>query len=917
MKRIAHLIAYKPTVLLILLFSLTAFFAYYARHIRIDSSVESMLPEGDPEKQYYDEVRRLFGSDDVAVIGIITANIYTPQVLEKVKRLTDEFRKILEVKYVYSLANAPDVLAKVTGEEQDLLMPEVPTTAEGMEELKQKLANNPVYLKNLVSLDGKATAITIAFLESISEDEFVRRGVDDKVQAIVDQAQGPEQIYYTGLPHFKAFSAKTMRQDLLDMLPVTLLLIVVVLFFCFRSVRGVLLPTVTVLTSLIWILGIMVLCGSPLSLGSVMLPVLVLVIGTAYSLHVMAEYYELAEPGRPANEVVLETLQGIATPVLIAASMTFLGFFSQIVNQIVSIREMGVYSSIGITLSAVLALTLLPASLALFSTPKIRGEAFSPGLSAALRKLVGGEIRHRRAVIVGAILVALLSAWWIPSIQVGSNFLSVFREDHPIRQAANVVGQHLAGSMGFYVVIDGSTQDIMKQWDTLRRIKDLQLYLNAQPGVDKTISFVDFVEVVDNALQSLPPEEGTTAPPPPAKKTTFWDNPAQLPDALQMIFLAPNMFTGFINHPNYSRSNILVRTSLSTPSEINDLVAKIHAFAKEHFPPAELSVHPTGNLILYTRTTSGLISGEVQSLALTGGVIFIVMVIMFLSLRVGVIGMIPNLYPILVLFGLMGLTGVILSITTSTIASIALGLAVDDTVHIMHKLSGEVRTTADQEEALLDSIGTVGKPTFYVSLLFFLGFLTLCFSTFVPVQEFGFLSATTVFVGLMSEIVLLPALLATTPIISLWNVLYLRLGTDPHKTIPLFTGLRPFQAKIVTLMGELKAFPRGQHIVRQGEMGNEMYVLINGTADVLLNLNGQSRLLNRLGRGDVVGEMGLIRHHERTADVIATADVEVLAVNERFLTRIKRRYPRIASEIFFNISKILSDRLEQSQRAPR
>jgi uncharacterized protein len=915
MKRIAHLIAYRPKVLLFLLFLLTAFFAYYARQIRIDSSVESMLPKGDPEKQYYDEVRRLFGSDDVAVIAVIADNIYTPPVLEQVRRLTDELRKIPEVKYAYSLSNAPDILAKVTGEQQDLLMPEIPTTAEGMEELKRKLINNPIYLKNLVSVDGKATAITVAFLESISEDEFVRRGVDDKVQAVLDQEKGPGQIYYTGLPHFKAYSAKTMRRDLLDMLPMTLLLIMAILFLCFRSLRGMLCPTVTVLTSLVWILGIMVLCGSPLSLGSVMLPVLILVIGTAYSLHVMAEYYEMARPGLSAGEVVLETLGDIAAPVLIAASMTFLGFFSQIVNQIVSIREMGIYSSIGITLSALLALILLPALLALLPLPKTHAEAFSPGLSTSLRKLVSGEIRHRRAIIVGATLLAIVSAWWIPYIQVGSNFLSVFRENHPIRQAANIVGQHLAGSLGFYVVIDGSTQDIMKQWDTLRRIKDLQLYMDSLPGVDKTISFVDFVEVVDNALQSLPPEEGTDAPPPPAKKTTIWDNPAQLPDALQMIFLAPNMFTGFVNHPTYTRSNILVRTSLSRPSEIIDLVAKIQAFAKEHFPPAELTVHPTGNLILYTRTTSGLISGEVQSLALTGGVIFIVMVAMFLSLRVGIIGMIPNLYPILVLFGLMGSTGVILSITTSTIASIALGLAVDDTIHIMHKLSGEVRTTADQEEALLDCLSTVGKPTFYVSLLFFLGFLTLCFSTFVPVQEFGFLSAVTILIGLASEIVLLPALLATTPIVSLWHVLYLKLGKDPHKTIPLFEGLRPFQAKIVTLMGELKAFPQGKHIINQGEMGNEMYVVINGAADVVLNSNGQSRHLGTIRRGDVVGEMGLIRHHERMADVIATEDIEVLAVNERFLTRIKRRYPRIASEIFFNISKILSDRLEQVQRA--
>ncbi|HEV8714870.1 MAG TPA: hypothetical protein VGX03_18825 [Candidatus Binatia bacterium] len=131
-----------------------------------------------------------------------------------------------------------------------------------------------------------------------------------------------------------------------------------------------------------------------------------------------------------------------------------------------------------------------------------------------------GEIRHRYVVIAGAIFLAVVAAWQIPSIQVGSNFLSVFPEEHPIRQAANAMSEHLAGSMGFFVVIDGSTQDLMKQQDTLRRIKDLQVYMNSLAGVDKTISFVDFVEAFDNALQSLPSEEGSDAPP-PEKKTTF------------------------------------------------------------------------------------------------------------------------------------------------------------------------------------------------------------------------------------------------------------------------------------------------------------------------------------------------------------------------------------------------------------
>lgn len=912
MERIYRLIVQRPKSILFVIFLLTAFFAYHARHIRIDSSIEALLPQGDPEKAYYDEIRRLFGSDDVAVVGVIADTIYTPHTLHKIKRLTEEFRKFPEVKNVLSLTTAKDIVANVLGEQPDLLIPEIPETAEAAAALKDKLAEQPIYFKLLVSAAGRAAAINIFFLDSITEEEFIRRGLDEKIQAIVARENGPEQLYYTGLPHFKAASARAQREDLTFLLPLMLLLILAVLYLCLRSVRGVVLPALTVIVSLIWTMGIMVLAGSRISVGTVALPPMLLVLGIAYSLHVVAEYYELARPGRTVDEVLRETLQTINMPVLMAALTTVLGFLSLFVNKIVSIREMGIYAAAGITIAFLLSVVFVPAGLALLPLPRKTQDTYAPRLSAALRRLTRSIIRHRRAVIVGAVVVAVLSAVPIPSIQVGSNFLSFFRKSHPTSIATDAINHYLGGSMAFFVVIDSSEQDLIKKWDTLRRIKNLQLYINSLPGVAKTLSLVDYCEAIDTGLQALPPEDGSTEP--PQAKTSFWDNPAQLDDVLQMIFLNSSTVSGFVNHPTYSRANILVRTSLSRPSEISALVEQIQAFAPEVLLP-ELTAHPTGNLILNTRTTRNLFTGQVQSLALTVGVIFILMSVMFLSFRVGVIAMIPNIFPILFFFGLMGVSGSVLSLSTNMIASIVLGLAVDDTIHIMSRLSSVVRTTADQEEALLESLSTVGKPTLYYSLLVFLGFLSFSLSTFVPIQEFGVLSATTIFAGVVAELVLLPALLAATPIITLWNVLYLKLGRDPHKTIRLFEGLRPFQAKIVTLMGELKSFPRGQHIIRQGEMGNEMYVLINGTADVFINSADPPRLVNRLGRGAVFGEMGLIRHHERTADVIATEDVEVLAVNERFLTRVKRRYPRIASEIFFNLSKILSDRLEESQRA--
>jgi len=262
MEQVYHLVVYKPKSVLFLILLLTGFFAYHARHIRLDSSVDGLLPKEDPEKHYYNEVRQLFGSDEIGVIGLITDNIYTAAVLQKIKRLTEEIGKIPQVKSVVSLSNAQDIIASVA-EEQALLVPDIPRTAVGWDALKEQVNDVPVYVKNLVSPDGHAAAIIITFLDGLSDEEFRRRGINETIQAIVDKESGPERLYYTGLPYFKTHLAKSMREDLTRFVPLTLFLIVVILFVSFRSLRGVLLPTLTVVVSLTWTLGIMVARCTP------------------------------------------------------------------------------------------------------------------------------------------------------------------------------------------------------------------------------------------------------------------------------------------------------------------------------------------------------------------------------------------------------------------------------------------------------------------------------------------------------------------------------------------------------------------------------------------------------------------------------------------------------------------------------
>jgi hypothetical protein len=288
---------------------------------------------------------------------------------------------------------------------------------------------------------------------------------------------------------------------------------------------------------------------------------------------------------------------------------------------------------------------------------------------------------------------------------------------------------------------------------------------------------------------------------------------------------------------------------------------------------------------------------------------------MFLSTRIGFLAILPNVLPILIFFGVMGVSGILLNIGTSLIAAISLGIAVDSTIHYMARLNLELKGETDQAAAISRTLRTVGVPIAYTTVALFFGFLTFAFSSFVPIQNFGVLAGITMLTAFGANLILLPAVLGTTKIITLWDLVGVKLGDAPAQTIPLFAGLRPSQARVVVLMGEVKAYPPGATIIRKGERGDEMFVLLSGHAEVWIGGGGAERqCVDDLRRGDIVGEMGLVRHVERTADVVAATPVEVLSVNQRFLDRVQRRYPRIASQVFLNLSRILSDKLEKTSR---
>ena len=915
MRRFARSLAENPWIVLAASLAITVWLGFYAWQIRIESALDTVLPRGDPAVAYYDQVRATFGSDDVGVVGVLApdgSDVLAPATLSKIARITLELGKLPGIETVLSLTNTVDVAADVFTPPK--LLPKIPPDPEEVAALRAKLDAVPLYRKNLVSDDYRGTAINI-FFESLSEDAYAQTRLDEQIMALLDRETGPERFFYTGASHIKQQAVELMRRDLYRFTPLALLLVIVTLWLSFRTKRGVMVPLLSVVTALVWTLGIMVLTGHTITLGTFVLPPLLLVVGSSYAIHVMARYYEQTEGYTDRVEVVVRAFERVWVPLLISALTTVIGFGSLMVNRIPAIFEFGQFAVVGIVALAVTTLLPLHATLAIMPVERVAARAAggTPTLDRVLAWIGWAASYARRPILWGAIAVAAISLLMLRQIQVDSDFLYYFTPSARVRIDNEAINDKIVGSNPFYIVIEGQP-GTLRRWEVLKLVKDLQAYLGTRPGITSTLSVVDYLELLESGLNRASGgdlvinDAGELVKPEPPKP--FWEVPANLEPVLKMVSTSPDTFKNVVT-PDFAKASILVRTKLSGSRSIEATLAGVRAYVEEHFPK-ELPVRLTGTLVLLTGTTSDIVAGQIESLTIALGVIFIVMSAMFLSARIGLLAILPNVLPILIFFGVMAQLGILLNLGTSLIAAISLGIAVDSTIHYMARLNLELKGETDQAAAITRTLRTVGVPIVYTTIALFFGFLTFAFSSFVPIQDFGVLAGITMATSLVANLVLLPAVLGTTKIITLWDLVGVKLGEDPARTIPLFAGLRPSQARVVVLMAEVKKFGAGDLVVRTGDPGEEMYVILEGKAEVWAGQGGGRRKILELKRGDVFGEMGFVRRSERTADVVAKSEVEVLAVDQRFLERVQRRYPRIASKVFLNLTRLLSNSLERT-----
>jgi predicted RND superfamily exporter protein len=399
-----------------------------------------------------------------------------------------------------------------------------------------------------------------------------------------------------------------------------------------------------------------------------------------------------------------------------------------------------------------LSLTALPAALLAFprwTAPRLLpARASRRALDVGLAALARVATRAPGAVLVGWLLLAVAAVAAVPRIAIDTDYLSYFDPESPVRRDFEAVNRLLAGAVPIYLVLSGPAPGAFREPAALRAMQRIQARLGETPGVTRTVSMVDFVRVLNRVVAG--------------------DDPAaeKIPDTrsgiADLIYLIPKHDLGRFSNVNQSRANILVRTGEVGSAAVRELEARIEAVLAEEPLPPGFHVAVTGNTILLSRSADGIAAGQPRTVSVAAVAILLLVTGSLRSLRLGLVAMIPNAVPVLLFFGALGWGIAPLSLPTSLIASIALGIAIDATAHYLVRYRSERLQGCGPIDAVLRTSGAVGPPIAIAAVTLFCGFAVVAFSEFATLRQFGLLSAATMAVCAATDLLLLPAVLVRT-----------------------------------------------------------------------------------------------------------------------------------------------------------
>jgi len=724
----------------------TAFFALQLGDLSMEEDETTWYPSGDPTLEAYQAFERQFESDEFVVVAYEPDDALSPETLEYLRGLSERLEEAVPyVKEAVSLATVDDIVGTETALEVRPLIPEGEEL--DVEALRQRIRINTFITGNLISEDERTLSIV---LEIDRPEELVYDEMSSEIINALEATLDAEEAA-TGLRFFSGGNTLTEREvegmlgaDIGLFFPLGLAFTGVLLLIFFRNVPSVILPLVTVVLSLGWTLGLKSLVGSPITPVSTTLFALITVIGVASSVHLISQYWIERTRSVSREEALLATYRRAGKPCLFTALTTAVGFGSLAVSRIPTIRHLGFFAAFGIMTAFLLAMILVPMGLD-WTSHRTRRIPRNQGLERFLGRVGRFNAKHPRWVIVATLgLIAAMSVG-ILWIRTEGSMVDYFRKGSSIRTSIDFFDEHLSGISSTEVVLFGEPS-AFKGPATLRVMDRLARHVEEHPGVSVAYSFADTVKLMNRAFHGDLGE--------------FFTIPdTQSEVAGYVLLYEMSGGTGLRDYVSgdYATARISIRTRQMEDAERTALIDDVRAFAASEFSGVRAEV--TGMDLLVSGVNDRIVLTQIQSFGLAVAVITAMMMIVF-GWRAGLMSILPNTLPIVFVLGLMGYAGFGLNIATAIIASIAIGIVVDDTIHFFSHFRDELEVVGDREEAMMRALRKVGKALCFTTAILAAGFAVFLFARLGILASYGILSGTAVITALAGDLFVGPVLLA-------------------------------------------------------------------------------------------------------------------------------------------------------------
>ena len=760
MTRFNRFIVSHPWFVIVAFSLATAAFAAGLPRLRVDFDMDKLFPPEHPEIVYKKWALDYFGIEEPAMVLIVNdgpRGVFTPETLALVTHVSERMKEVdaLDGDDLVSLSEIDNITSDGDMLAVDPFFFEPPATQDDADAIRDAVFANPMMLGTVVSHDGNATIVAADVVDG-GQKERIHAALEDIVTAA---PHGDSVLEIAGRPIVENEMARINNREIAHVLPIVVVTAAAALALALHSVRGVLLPLLVVLSSIVWTLGLMAWTGEVFSALNSPLPMMLVPIGIADGIHVIHHYMHVLarNTDREHREAVFETMQGMFVAVTMTSLTTAAGLGSLATSSLSTNRSFGYFAAFGTLAAMAFSLTVLPAVLVVLPRPRRglgRFVAMASQESGAMGRAIGylhGLVTERpRRVLAGTALAVAVALAGFPMLTIDGSVLKNFPADNVVRTADAAMVAHFKGSLPLEIVVDGGADDAFKEPRNLRAIDAFQRELEGVDGLGASRSIVDYIKRMNAVMNPDDPDA--------------YRVPSSRELVAQYLLLysisgEPDDFDDVVDY-GYAQANVRVQTDSDHSPALRRVMGEVEAASRKHLRPVGLDAHPSGAARETFEFIDLIVTSQIASLATALLLVWVMASLMLRSTVGGLITSVPVGIATVATFGGLGWTGEPVGVTTAIMGAIAIGIGVDYAVHFVARYRDCCRRGLGNAEAMRETLHSSGVAIFYNAVVVIAGFLAMASSEFLPPRAMGLLVSWNMVICFGATVTALAALLA-------------------------------------------------------------------------------------------------------------------------------------------------------------